>query len=44
MGFGLFYLFNPIKVELNFGVPIFAGKNDIYTTNRFQLGVGLEFL
>ena len=43
-GVGLVYRFTPIRVELNFGVPLVASATDIATTRPMQLGVGLEFL
>lgn len=43
-GLGFVYRFNPIRVELNFGVPLLASVTDVGTSRPFQLGVGLEFL
>lgn len=43
VGVGLVYLFDPLKVELNFGVPLVAAKSD-GCRKGFQIGMGLEFL
>ncbi|EIM81386.1 uncharacterized protein STEHIDRAFT_171771 [Stereum hirsutum FP-91666 SS1] len=42
-GVGLIYLFDPIRVELNFGVPLVASKSD-GLRKGIQVGMGLEFL
>lgn len=42
-GVGLLYKLDPVRVELNFGVPLVASKSD-GTRRGFQLGIGLEFL
>ncbi|KAF8170615.1 surface antigen-domain-containing protein [Mycena galopus ATCC 62051] len=42
-GVGLIYNFDPVRVELNFGVPLVASKSD-GSRRGFQVGIGLEFL
>jgi outer membrane protein insertion porin family len=42
-GVGLIYLFDPVRVELNFGVPLAARASD-GTRKGVQVGIGLEFL
>ncbi|KII84672.1 hypothetical protein PLICRDRAFT_701821 [Plicaturopsis crispa FD-325 SS-3] len=42
-GVGLIYRFDPVRVELNFGVPLVASKSD-GGRRGFQLGMGLDFL
>ncbi|KAF8630232.1 hypothetical protein AX15_003034 [Amanita polypyramis BW_CC] len=42
-GFGLIYRFDPVRVEVNFGVPLAANKSDALGRG-FQVGMGLEFL
>ena len=42
-GLGLIYLFDPVRVEMNFGLPIVTSKSD-GTRKGVQVGVGLEFL
>lgn len=42
-GVGLIYRFDPIRVEVNFGVPLVASKSDGYRKG-LQVGIGLEFL
>ncbi|TFK66342.1 hypothetical protein BDN72DRAFT_844495 [Pluteus cervinus] len=42
-GVGLIYRFDPIRMEVNFGVPLVASKSD-GTRKGIQVGVGLEFL
>lgn len=42
-GVGLIYRFDPIRVELNFGVPLAANKSDAMRRG-IQVGMGLEFL
>ena len=42
-GLGLVYKFDPIRVEVNLGVPLVASKGD-GTRKGVQVGVGLEFL
>ncbi|KAI0318083.1 surface antigen-domain-containing protein [Amylostereum chailletii] len=42
-GLGLIYSFDPIRVELNFGVPLAARKSDGFRRG-LQVGMGLEFL
>jgi len=42
-GVGLIYKLDPVRLEVNFGVPLVASKTD--TMRRgFQMGIGLEFL
>lgn len=42
-GVGLIYRFDPVRVEINFGVPLVAYKSD-GCQRGFQVGIGLEFL
>jgi len=42
-GVGLIYRFDPVRVEVNFGVPLMASKSD-GSRKGFQVGLGLEFL
>jgi outer membrane protein insertion porin family len=42
-GVGLIYLFDPVRVELNLGVPLAARTSD-GTRKGVQVGIGLEFL
>ena len=42
-GVGLIYAFDPVRVELNFGLPLAARKSDGFRRG-VQMGVGLEFL
>ncbi|GLB39335.1 putative surface antigen [Lyophyllum shimeji] len=42
-GVGLIYRFDPIRVEVNFGVPLVAAKSD-GARRGIQVGMGLEFL
>ena len=42
-GVGLIYRFDPIRVEVNFGVPLVASKSD-GSRKGIQVGMGLEFL
>lgn len=42
-GVGLIYHFDPVRVELNFGVPLAARTSD-GTRKGVQIGIGLEFL
>ncbi|KAI9444207.1 surface antigen-domain-containing protein [Lactarius indigo] len=42
-GVGLIYLFDPVRVELNFGVPLAARASD-GMPKGVQVGIGLEFL
>ena len=42
-GVGLIYRFDPIRVEVNFGVPLAASKTD-GARRGIQVGMGLEFL
>ena len=42
-GMGLIYRFDPIRLEVNVGVPLVASKTD--TLRRgIQVGIGMEFL
>jgi outer membrane protein insertion porin family len=43
VGLGLIYRFDPLRVEVNFGVPLVASKSDSYRRG-FQVGVGVDFL
>ncbi|EGO03411.1 hypothetical protein SERLA73DRAFT_83345 [Serpula lacrymans var. lacrymans S7.3] len=42
-GVGLIYRFDPVRVEVNFGVPIVSSKSD-GARRGFQVGIGLDFL
>lgn len=42
-GVGLIYRFDPVRVEVNFGVPLVASKSD-ESRRGFQVGIGLDFL
>jgi outer membrane protein insertion porin family len=42
-GVGLIYRLDPIRLEVNFGVPLVASKSDSLQRG-FQVGIGLEFL
>ena len=42
-GVGLIYKLDPIRLEINFGVPLVASKTD-KMRRGFQMGIGLEFL
>ena len=42
-GVGLIYHFDPVRMELNFGVPLAARASD-GTRKGVQVGIGLEFL
>jgi len=42
-GVGLIYHFDPVRVEVNFGVPLAARASD-GTRKGVQVGIGLEFL
>ncbi|CAE6479486.1 unnamed protein product [Rhizoctonia solani] len=43
VGVGLVYMLNPVRVELNFGVPIAASVSD-GMRKGVQVGVGMDFL
>jgi len=42
-GVGLVYRFDPVRVEVNFGMPLLASASD-RTRKGVQVGMGLEFL
>ncbi|KAI5118902.1 hypothetical protein M0805_002818 [Coniferiporia weirii] len=42
-GVGILYRLDPVRVELNFGVPLVANKSDAHRRG-FQVGIGLDFL
>ncbi|KAF8870966.1 mitochondrial protein [Gymnopilus junonius] len=42
-GVGLIYRFDPIRIEVNFGVPLAASASD-GTRRGLQVGMGLDFL
>ncbi|KAF8340133.1 surface antigen-domain-containing protein [Amanita rubescens] len=42
-GIGLIYRFDPVRVEVNFGVPLAANKSDAMRRG-VQVGIGLEYL
>lgn len=43
VGVGLLYKIDPVRVEVNFGVPLAASRSDAQRKG-FQLGIGLDFL
>jgi outer membrane protein insertion porin family len=43
VGIGLVYRFDPVRLEVNFGMPLVAHKTDGYQRG-FQIGFGLECL
>ncbi|CAE6451164.1 unnamed protein product [Rhizoctonia solani] len=43
VGIGLVYMLNPVRVELNFGVPIAASVSD-GVRKGVQVGIGMDFL
>ncbi|KAG6920102.1 hypothetical protein DXG01_010170 [Tephrocybe rancida] len=43
VGVGVVYRFDPVRVEVNFGVPLVASKSD-GSRKGVQVGMGLEFL
>ncbi|KAH7911170.1 surface antigen-domain-containing protein [Hygrophoropsis aurantiaca] len=43
VGLGLIYRFDPVRVEVNFGVPLVASKSD-GARKGFQVGIGLDLL
>ncbi|KAF8551429.1 hypothetical protein OG21DRAFT_284154 [Imleria badia] len=43
VGLGLVYRFDPIRVEVNFGVPLVAARGEVLKRGP-QVGIGLEFL
>jgi len=42
-GVGLLYRLDPVRIEINFGVPLVASKSDGYRRG-FHLGIGVDFL
>jgi outer membrane protein insertion porin family len=42
-GVGLIYRLDPIRVEVNMGIPLVASKSDGFRRG-IQVGMGLEFL
>ncbi|KAI0353404.1 hypothetical protein OH77DRAFT_628273 [Trametes cingulata] len=42
-GVGLVYKLDPVRVEVNFGVPLVASKSD-GVRKGFQVGIGVDFL
>ncbi|EIW77129.1 hypothetical protein CONPUDRAFT_84348 [Coniophora puteana RWD-64-598 SS2] len=42
-GVGLLYRFDPVRVEVNFGVPLVASKSD-GLRKGVQVGIGIDFL
>ncbi|KAI0825955.1 surface antigen-domain-containing protein [Irpex lacteus] len=42
-GLGIVYRLDPVRVEMNFGLPLVAAKHE-GARRGFQLGIGLEFL
>lgn len=43
VGLGLLYRFDPVRIEMNFGVPLVASRSD-GMKRGLQVGIGLEFL
>lgn len=43
VGLGLVYKLDPVRVEVNFGVPLIANSGE-GTRKGFQVGIGLDFL
>ncbi|KAG5725897.1 SAM50-like protein SpAC17C9.06 [Termitomyces sp. T112] len=43
VGVGMIYRFEPVRVEVNFGVPLITSKSD-GSRRGLQVGMGLEFL
>ena len=44
INFSIIYRFNPVRVEVNFGVPFVASKSDGSRKGVQVLGMGLEFI
>jgi len=42
-GLGIAYRFDPLRVEVNFGVPLVASKSDGHRRG-FEVGIGVNFL
>ena len=42
-GVGIIYRLDPVRVELNFGVPLACSRSD-GARRGFQVGMGLEFM
>jgi len=42
-GVGIIYRFDPLRVEVNFGVPLVASKSDGHRRG-FEVGIGVNFL
>lgn len=42
-GLGIVYRFDPLRVEVNFGVPLVASKSDGHKRG-FEVGIGVNFL
>ena len=42
-GLGIVYRLEPVRIEMNFGLPLVAAKGE-GARRGFQLGIGLEFL
>ena len=42
-GVGVVYRFDPIRVEVNFAVPLISARSD-GLQRGFQAGIGLEFM
>ncbi|KAG6862327.1 hypothetical protein C0995_016025 [Termitomyces sp. Mi166 len=43
VGIGIIYRFDPVRVEVNFGMPLITSKSD-RSRRGLQVGMGLEFL
>jgi len=43
IGIGLVYRFDPIRVEVNFAVPLVGSRSD-GLQRGFQAGIGVDFL
>lgn len=42
-GLGIAYRFDPLRVEVNFGVPLVASKSDGHRRG-LEVGIGVNFL
>lgn len=42
-GLGIAYRFDPLRVEVNFGVPLVTSKSDGHRRG-FEVGIGVNFL
>lgn len=42
-GLGIVYRFDPLRVEVNFGVPLVVSRSDGHRRG-FEVGIGVNFL